>query len=570
MQIFDCYLNCWIFFMKQNYRSICIFILIAIANMVAGCGGSDGGGSPQANVAVVPSTTNGAIAPPTSKPPTTADDTNCDTKDRVVRAAEMSSRVPQTTTGLIVTLSPVVAMGAGAHVMAAQDAAQRIAGVIERATATPPISGNGARIYTEARASAIPRFERMLSASTALVSISHGASRSRFEELLNAIAVDPDVLGVEPDDSMVLRATPNDPDFDQQWNFSSGNAGIDLPAAWDITTGRSSVVTAVLDTGYVAHADVVGNLLPGYSFVSSIPTSNNGRSRGPDATDPGDWVTHQESSDISSAFYNCDPRASSWHGTKVAGLIGATANNGIGVAGVNWYSKILPVRVLGKCGGKTSDIVDGLRWAAGIPVAGVPTNSTPAKVINLSFGGTGPCGDALQQAIDDVIATGASVVVAAGNDGIQTSQDRPANCRGVIAVGSTDKTGHRAWNSNFGADISLSAPGANILLATNMGATVPQSDAYGADSGTSFAAPQVAGVISLMLSANPTLTPKRIMAILKQTARPAVDAAAQSCHVRPPGAGILDAAAAVAAAQNTSTDRTRSQNSRSSTRTSIG
>ncbi|MCA3866236.1 MAG: S8 family peptidase, partial [Burkholderia sp.] len=368
--------------------------------------------------------------------------------------------------------------------------------------------------------------------------------------LAQAFAADSDVDYAEPDHPMQIRDTPSDPLYSQQWYLSDPTAGIDLPPAWTVTKGSPTVVTAVLDTGYRPHADIVGNLLPGYSFITNVNTSNNGLSRGPDATDPGDWVTQQELSNASGPYYQCEsqPSDSSWHGTRVMGVIGATANNGTGIAGVSWLGRILPVRVLGKCGGVTSDIADGMRWAAGIPVNGVPTNPTPAKVINLSLGGVGACSTTFQQAIDDVTAKGVTVVVAAGNDGLSTGLDQPANCRGVISVGATDATGRRASFSNFGADVSLSAPGVNILSTSNTGTTTPGSDTYGLANGTSLATPQVTGVAALMLSVNGNLTPAQIQQKLQGGTRAAKLAAGTSCTAMPAGSGILDAGAAVAAA----------------------
>jgi serine protease len=230
------------------------------------------------------------------------------------------------------------------------------------------------------------------------------------------------------------------------------------------------------------------------------------------------------------------------------GVIGANANNGIGVAGVSWLGRILPVRVLGKCGGKTSDIADAMRWAAGIPVAGVATNPNPAKVINLSLGGVGACSATFQQAIDDVNAKGVTVVVAAGNDGLSTAFDQPANCRGVISVGATDATGRRASFSNFGSDVALSAPGVSILSTANGGTTTPGADTYGTASGTSLATPQVSGIVGLMLSMNGNLTPAQIQQKLQGGARAAMLPASTSCTALPAGAGIADAGAAVMAA----------------------
>ena len=299
------------------------------------------------------------------------------------------------------------------------------------------------------------------------------------------------------------------------------------------TKGSPTVVTAVLDTGYRPHADLVGNILSGYSFISNVNTSNNGLTRSPDATDPGDWVTQQELDNANGPYYHCasQPSDSSWHGTRVMGVIGATANNGTGIAGVSWLGQILPVRVLGKCGGTTSDIADGMRWAAGIAVNGVPNNPRPAKVINLSLGGIGACSSTFQQAIDDVTAKGVTVIVAAGNDGLSTA-DQPANCRGVISVGATDATGRRASFSNFGPDVSLSAPGVNILSTSNTGTTTPAGHLRPRERHQPRHAASD-GVAALMLSVNGNLTPAQIQQKLQGGTRTAKLAAGTSCTAMP-------------------------------------
>nr|WP_207556708.1 S8 family peptidase [Paraburkholderia acidicola] len=389
-----------------------------------------------------------------------------------------------------------------------------------------------------------------LSGGTSRLELASALSGDDASRIAKAFAADRDVEFAEPDQRAFAQSTPTDPLLAQQWNYFDSQAGIELPAAWDITQGSSGVVTAVVDSGYVPHPDLIANVVPGYNFVSNAARSNtnNGLGRGPDATDPGDWVTTDESVENNSPFNGCDAHDSGWHGTRVAGLLGASANNGIGIAGVSPYGKILPVRVLGKCGGSQSDIIDGMRWAAGISVPNVPNNSTPARIINLSLAGPAACGFAMQAAVDDVTSRGVTVVVAAGNKGLSSAPEWPANCRGVIAVGSTDSTGRRAWDSNFGTNVAVSAPGQGVLSTANDGKTIAQRYTYLTDSGTSFAAPQVAGVASLMLARNPLLTPAAIRQILIATARPAQSSFASACNVRPAGAGIVDASAAVKAA----------------------
>jgi serine protease len=230
----------------------------------------------------------------------------------------------------------------------------------------------------------------------------------------------------------------------------------------------------------------------------------------------------------------------------VAGTIAAKTNNGVGVAGVAYGAKVVPARVLGRCGGYTSDIADAIVWASGGTVTGVPANANKARVLNLSLGGTGACDTTTQNAINSARSRGAVVVVAAGNSNVNASNASPANCAGVIAVAATGRSGGKASYSNYGANVDVAAPGgdygAGILSTLNSGTSTPASDSYASYMGTSMATPHVAGVAALMLSANPNLTPDEVEARLKSTAR-AFPAACSGC-----GAGIVDAAAAVNAA----------------------
>ncbi|AJY40507.1 subtilase family protein [Burkholderia humptydooensis] len=542
-------------------RAVAGILSMSVLVALAGCGGGgDGGGSGTPSAAAQPTTPAPAPSPaPSSGSSQSTTSSTSTTACPVTQAASTAASESLVTRAvshdasvdhLIVKLQSASATTAsGARIMAATNDAARLDSVIQRVMSQWNAKSVAVRSYAQnVAATNAVQVERTMSDGAALLALGQKMSADNAGALAQTFAADPDVAYAEPDRRVFARTTATDPSYAQQWNYFDPTAGIDLPSAWAVTTGLPSVVTAVLDTGYRPHPDIIANLLPGYDFISDINTGNNGHGRGPDATDPGDWLTQQELTDPSSPFYQCAsaPSNSSWHGTQVAGIIGAAANNDIGIAGVSWYGKILPVRVLGKCGGTTSDIADAMRWAAGIPVTGAPTNLTPAKVINLSLGGTGPCGDTFQQAINDVIARGATVVVSAGNDGQATTMDRPANCKGVIAVGATDSTGQRAWYSNFGSDITLSAPGSNILSTTNAGTTVPTADAYGTHSGTSLAAPQVAGVASLMLAVNPNLTPAQIAQKLASTARPSPSTT--SCLARAPGAGIVDAGTVVASA----------------------
>ncbi|WP_175946457.1 S8 family peptidase [Burkholderia pyrrocinia] len=513
---------------------------------LAGCGGGGGDGSNPSSSNAAPAPTP---APAPTTPPTTSGSNACTSQQAAVQMAAQTTPDEPPVDHLIVKLKTLTATRA----MAAIDNGTRLDAVIQRSMTrwTAPVTGS-ARAYasTVAQTPLNVQVERTISNGAAVLSLGQRVAAADATALAQTFAADTDVDYAEPDHPMQIRDTPSDPLYSQQWYLSDPTAGIDLPPAWNTTKGSPTVVTAVLDTGSRPHADLVGNLLPGYSFITNVNTSNNGLSRGPDASDPGDWVTQQELGDANGPYYHCasEPSNSSWHGTRVMGVIGATANNGAGIAGVSWLGRILPVRVLGKCGGVTSDIADAMRWAAGIPVTGVPTNPTPAKVINLSLGGVGACSTTFQQAIDDVNAKGVTVVVAAGNDGLSTGLDQPANCRGVVSVGATDATGRRASFSNFGANITLSAPGVNILSTSNTGTTTPGSDTYGLANGTSLATPQVTGVAALMLAVNGNLTPAQIQQKLQGGTRAAKLAAGTPCTAMPAGSGILDAGAAVAAA----------------------
>jgi subtilisin family serine protease len=337
----------------------------------------------------------------------------------------------------------------------------------------------------------------------------------------------------------------NDSLFSQQWSLGNGVGGIRAPEAWDITPS-GSVQVAVIDTGIRAHQDLDGKRVAGYDMINELFTAADGSARDGDESDPGDndtdFVCSNEYSFISS-----------WHGTHVAGIIGATANNGTGISGVSPNTRIQSVRALGRCGGTAEDVADSIRWAAGVPVPGVPSNPMPSKVLNLSLGGTGPCEAVLQSAVDAAIARGAIVVVAAGNDASLASDFTPANCKGVIAVAASNLLGDLASYSNFGSIISLSAPGGDggtqpgILSTLNGGVTSPAAPSYASYIGTSMAAPHVAGVVALMLARDPSLTSGQVLNRLRSSVRSFP--AGSECAGAPGacGQGLLDAANAVAA-----------------------
>jgi thermitase len=280
-------------------------------------------------------------------------------------------------------------------------------------------------------------------------------------KLLQVLKGRREVEYAEPDATAHAFATTNDPYFTNgsQWYLSK----IQAPSAWDVTTGASSVVVAVLDTGVRAsHPDLAGKVLAGRDFAAgdSDPTDENG------------------------------------HGTAVAGLIGAATGNGTGMAAVAWKTSILPVRVLGRDGsGSHSDIADGIVWAT----------DQGADVINLSLGGTGSS-STLQNAVNYAWSKGVVIVAAAGNSG-DSVPCYPAACTNVVAVSATNSSDTRTDWSNYGSYVDIAAPGENVL-------TLSGSNGYEAMDGTSFSSPVTAGVVALMRAANPALSNANIVSAL--------------------------------------------------------
>ena len=397
--------------------------------------------------------------------------------------------------------------------------------------------------------------------------------REQVEAIAEAIAQQPDVLWAQPDYIDQIHFVPNDPLYNAppnvQWHYFEALGGVGLQQAWDRTRGWSGVRTSVVDTGSLpGHPDIGARFLGGYDFITQASPIDprDGNDRDSDASDVGDWVSAGQ------CFPGGSVRTSSWHGTHVAGTVGALTHNSMGVAGVNHVSRIVPVRVLGACGGSGSDIADGMVWAAGVPVTGVPNNPYPARVINMSLGGfrsNQQCDPVYLTAVSAALANGASVVVSAGNDNVDASFASPANCPNVVTVAATGRAGQRAPYSNHdvnnasGVQVEIAAPGGalgdgelGVLSTLNSGARAldPVGFNFVQYNGTSMAAPHVAGVMSLIYSLKPSLTPAQALAIVTSTARAFPTGTGRDCtstlgnatgSTRYCGAGIIDANAAL-------------------------
>ena len=364
-------------------------------------------------------------------------------------------------------------------------------------------------------------------------------------------------VALEPDIKMYPTATaPNDTNWTEQWSMQDSLEspyGISLPTARTYFSGPlgAGVRVAILDTGITDHPDLPDNPIDwtnrGWDFVDSDS----------DPHDPGDYHPN------SLALATCAASNSSWHGTHVAGTIAAKTDNAVGVAGIAPGVELIIGRVLGECGGYLSDIASAIRWSAGLLEVGVPQLSNPAKIVNLSLGGSGSCSPTMQTAITDARNAGTLVVVAAGNSNVDVSNSVPANCNGVVAVAAVGQAGKRAYYSNYGTSVTIAAQGGDstvntpnsvgeIISTLNLGATTPGASGYVAYQGTSMATPHAVGVAALLLSAHPALTVTELTEILQysSTAFPnstGPNACANSSGVNSNkcGAGILNAGQAL-------------------------
>jgi serine protease len=445
---------------------------------------------------------------------------------------------------------------------------------------------------------------------------------------LDKLRADPAVEFADVDQRRYAMSIPNDPLFPApadiattdasgrsgQWYMQTpssatitvdGTATEDLSAtdavsAWTITTGSSGTVIADVDSGVrFDHPDLLragfgGRLLPGYDFVGgdfnrttgaalgTFLIANDGDGWDPDPSDPGDWINSTDQQNALFPSADCPVEDSSWHGTRVMGVLGALTNNAVGIAGMTWNPYILPVRALGKCGGYDSDIIAGMEWAVGMTVnnpdgSAVPDNPYPADIINLSLGGSGSCPADYQSALATLSTMGVLVVASAGNQSGAVAA--PGNCAGVLAVAGLRNVGTKVGYSSFGAQVGIAAPAGNCVNSSgaclrsidttyNTGLTVPAENGYTNETesnlGTSFSAPIVSGIAALMRAVNANLTPAQLIARIEASATPfppntgnlpvcpSVDPTSGecSCVTGQCGAGMVNALSAVTAALN--------------------
>ncbi len=401
---------------------------------------------------------------------------------------------------------------------------------------------------------------RMGSPGWAVVKTSRSLDGAEAAGFIRELKANPAVESVEIDRLYHHMATetpsftPNDPQTFAQWNFYNALSGVNATEAWDISQGEG-VVVAVIDTGIAqGNPDLQNNVIPGYDMISDKRISRRATDdRVAGGWDMGDWVEQN----YCTGWATANPHAadvSSWHGSHVAGTVAQETNNGKNVAGLAFKSKVMPVRVLGSCGGFGSDISDGIIWASGGTVPGLPANPNPAEVINMSLGSGAPasCPTIYQDAINDALSRGSIIVVAAGNDNANAGSYTMSSCNNVISVGATGFNGGKTYYSNYGPRVDLSAPGGNaeqnnngwVWQVVNSGTQGPTSEwkTLGLV-GTSMASPHVAAAVAMVQSVVDTpLTWTQMRDLLKATVKPfpvAIPAAT------PIGVGILDIKAAL-------------------------
>lgn len=425
------------------------------------------------------------------------------------------------------------------------------AGVVQAAEAgsTPRMKALGVRAKHSLR------HMRTMASGAHVLALDGAVSMREARAIATRLKQDPSIESVEPDVRVKAFSAPlpNDKYATRQWALPAPSGTVSGSAnfldAWTTNKG-AGVVVAVIDTGSRPHQDMPGTDLPGYDFISDGTMAGDGDARDADPSDAGDYCTTQAGT-----------TDSSWHGLRVAGQIAAIPNNGYGVAGAAPSVKLVPARALGRCGGYMSDVADALAWSAGAPVAGVPANSSPAQVINMSLGDSSgmACPVFMQTAVDAALGRGAIVVAAAGNEG-RGSLSAPASCAGVISVGAHTKGGDLADYSNHAPGLTLTAPGGGnckaltgtacdsepTLSVSNTGVTGPGADAEGIYfAGTSAATPHVVAAVALLKAANPALTSDQVKSILQTSARTHPVGTFCATYKSECGAGMLDAAGAL-------------------------
>jgi serine protease len=344
---------------------------------------------------------------------------------------------------------------------------------------------------------------------------------ARTRALIARLGADPAVLAVSENRWARPLVTPNDPLVSSMWHLQVSR----FFQAWDDERGDPDQRIGVIDSGLIrTHEDIGAKAVVGYDFITDVVAANDGDGRDPEFHDDGE---------------RCGAAAHSFHGTHVAGLLAASTDNDVGVAGANWLARLAVVRALDPCGGDFVDIMEGASWLAGGAVAGVPPiGDDRVRVMNLSLGAVGPCTAFEQDIVTAIDEAGIVLVVAAGNDG--GALHSPANCDGVLTVAAHDRSFARTRYTSFGPQVDIVAAGGDIsrLAADGVLSTVgPFDGLYGFFQGTSMAAPQVAGVVSLMQAKDPSVTRLRAEQALVQSGRACTD-----CE----GKLALDAAAALA------------------------
>jgi subtilisin family serine protease len=333
-------------------------------------------------------------------------------------------------------------------------------------------------------------------------------------------------------------AMPNDPLVAKQWYLAGPDKGGIGAIEYSMRTGATGkgVVIAVVDIGvYRPHPDLApANIIAGADFVSDPLMGNDGDGRDADPNDPGDM---------------CDPavdkkKTDSMHGTLNASLLTSRWSDRVGLAGVAPDAKFLPVRAMGRCGGKLGDINDGIRWAAGLTPYRTPTgdavfNTNKADIIVLPMGLFEPCPTSMQAAIDAAAGAGVVVVVSSGEARVDTKFFAPGSCRNTLVVGASDRRGHMAPYSNYGPGVHLLAPGGDlkrdddgdgdpdgIIGAKYTQGCTPVSGGgsgtceYAYEEGSTKAAMLAAGALALLKSKHPQESPEALTARLLAATTP--------------------------------------------------